>query len=229
MGGRPKTIRIITAEADRISCRLLSEALGKEPGIAVVASVADYTSFKGSIQTTKADIAVISSTLPGGPLKARSASLAGSNSLPACPWIALVDVSEPQIVVAALRAGATGIFCRNQSDIKLLAKCIRRVMEGQVWVDSQQMHYLLDALVGNGNGNSKDTRTTPKLTRREESVVRLVMQGMGNREIAEHLRLSEHTIKNYLFRIFDKLGVSNRVELALYAVARLHRDEGVAA
>lgn len=231
MEGRPKNIRIITAEADRMSCRLLAEALGKEPGIAVVASVADYTSLKGSIQTTKADIAVISSTLPGGPLKVRDTSLADSNSLPTCPWIALLEVSEPQIVVAALRAGARGIFCRDQSDIKLLAKCIRRVIEGQVWVDSQQMHYLLDAFVvnGKGNGNSKAPWTTPNLTRREESVVRLVMQGLGNREIAEHLRLSEHTIKNYLFRIFDKLGVSNRVELALYAVAKLHLDEGVSA
>ena len=73
------------------------------------------------------------------------------------------------------------------------------------------------------------TALRPKLTRREESVVRLVVQGMVNREIAEQLRLSEHTIKNYLFRIFDKLGVSNRVELALYAVARLKLDAEAAA
>jgi DNA-binding NarL/FixJ family response regulator len=141
----------------------------------------------------------------------------------------MLDESEPHTVVNAFRAGAKGVFSRNQSDIRLLAKCIRRVMEGQVWVDSNQMLYLLDALIHDSHTASNGKGTTPKLTRREESVVRLVVQGMVNREIAEELRLSEHTIKNYLFRIFDKLGVSNRVELALYAVARLHLDDNVAA
>ena len=141
----------------------------------------------------------------------------------------LLDESEPQMVVNAFRAGAKGVFSRTQSDIRLLAKCIRRVMEGQVGVDSQQMLYLLEALTGNGNGKPDAAGTSARLTRREESVVRLVVQGMVNREIAEQLRLSEHTIKNYLFRIFDKLGVSNRVELALYAVARLHLDDTLAA
>ncbi|HZD33430.1 MAG TPA: LuxR C-terminal-related transcriptional regulator, partial [Candidatus Angelobacter sp.] len=90
------------------------------------------------------------------------------------------------------------------------------------------MLYLLDALTGNGEGHPQQAGEPPKLTRREESVVRLVVQGMVNREIAAQLRLSEHTIKNYLFRIFDKLGVSNRVELALYAVARLKLDDQAA-
>jgi DNA-binding NarL/FixJ family response regulator len=102
-------------------------------------------------------------------------------------------------------------------------------MEGQVWVDSKQMLYLLEALTGNCTGQRETASAPAKLTRREESVVRLVVQGMVNREIAHQLHLSEHTIKNYLFRIFDKLGVSNRVELALYAVARLDLGDGVAA
>jgi DNA-binding NarL/FixJ family response regulator len=102
-------------------------------------------------------------------------------------------------------------------------------MEGQVWVDSIQMRYLLDAFAGNGNGKVEAAGAPAKLTPREESVVRLVVQGLVNREIADELHLSEHTIKNYLFRIFDKLGVSNRVELALYAVARLKLGDEAAA
>jgi DNA-binding NarL/FixJ family response regulator len=141
----------------------------------------------------------------------------------------MLDESEPRTVVDAFRAGAKGVFSRTQSDIRLLAKCVRRVTEGQVWIDSAQMLFLLEALTGEQDAASNGGGATPKLTRREESVVRLVVQGMVNREIAEQLRLSEHTIKNYLFRIFDKLGVSNRVELALYAVARLHLDDNVAA
>ena len=64
-----------------------------------------------------------------------------------------------------------------------------------------------------------DAQGSNLLSKREEDVVHLVAEGLGNREIAQQLNLSKHTVKNYLFRIFDKLGVSNRVELVLYAVA----------
>ena len=226
---RQRAIRVMTADHNQMACRLLSEALSKEPGIAVVGSAADYESFSKQVQAAKPDLALISSSLAGGPLRQRQGQGTNPFSPLACPWVALLDESDPEIVVAAFRAGAKGVFSRSQSDIRLLAKCIRRVTEGQVWVDSKQMLCLLDALTNGPDGRKPDACLPPKLTRREESVVRLVVQGMVNREIAERLRLSEHTIKNYLFRIFDKLGVSNRVELALYAVARLKLDQEAAA
>lgn len=226
---RPRAIRVMTADHNQMACHLLAEALGKEPGIAVVGSAADYESFTRQLQVAKPDLALISASLSGGPLRQRQGPGASPLSPLTCPWVALLDESDPEIVVAAFRAGAKGVFSRTQSDIRLLAKCLRRVTEGQVWVDSKQMLYLLNALTNNSDGHKPGQCPPPKLTRREESVVRLVVQGMVNREIAEKLRLSEHTIKNYLFRIFDKLGVSNRVELALYAVARLKLDEEVAA
>jgi DNA-binding NarL/FixJ family response regulator len=222
MASHSNLIRVAVADSNQMACRLLSEALAKQPGLSVVASVVDDAALLRSVKTLKPDIAVISAALQGGPLNWQSGAQEVPGQSPLCPWILLLDRSEPHVVVAAFRAGAKGVFSRTQSDITLLAKCIRRVTEGQVWVDSQQMLYLLDAVTGNGNGNSKPAPGPPKLTPREESVVSLVVQGMVNREIAEKLHLSEHTIKNYLFRIFDKLGVSNRVELALYAVARLN-------
>ena len=227
MPTRPRTIRILTADSNQMACRLLSDALSREPGLSVVASAADYDSMIRSLQAAKPDIALISAALPGGLLKTKPAS--SQNLSVACPWVLMLDESEPEAVVNAFRAGAKGVFARTQSDIRLLAKCVRRVIEGQVWVDSKQMLYLLEALTGTQDCALNGGGTTPGLTRREESVVRLVVQGMVNREIAQQLRLSEHTIKNYLFRIFDKLGVSNRVELALYAVARLHLDDNLAA
>jgi DNA-binding NarL/FixJ family response regulator len=229
MAARPRTIRVLTADSNQMACRLLADALGKEPGLSVVASASDYDSMMRSLQSVKPDIALISAALPGGPLGAKSDLSKERSIAPSCPWVLMLDESSPRAVVNAFRAGAKGVFCRTQSDIRLLAKCVRRVMEGQVWIDSKQMLYLLQALTAEQDAASNGEDTTPKLTRREESVVRLVVQGMVNREIAEQLRLSEHTIKNYLFRIFDKLGVSNRVELALYAVARLHLDDEVAA
>jgi DNA-binding CsgD family transcriptional regulator len=97
-------------------------------------------------------------------------------------------------------------------------KCIQVVHRGQVWASSQQIDYLIDLIsqvpslrVINANGNRL-------LTPREEQVVALVAEGLSNREIAQELKLSEHTIKKYVFRIFDKLGISTRVELVLYAV-----------
>jgi DNA-binding NarL/FixJ family response regulator len=231
MNSRPKPIRVVTADSNQMACRLLSEALNKEPGISVVDSFADYDSLLRSMQSGKPELAIISADLVGSPLRPKNGAPSPQRPVPPCPWIVLLDENEPQSVVGAFRAGAKGVFSRTQSDVRLLAKCIRRVMEGQVWVDTRQMLYLLDALTGNGNGTAtaEGQCPPPKLTRREESVVRLVVQGMVNREIAEKLRLSEHTVKNYLFRIFDKLGVSNRVELALYAVARLRLDDEVAA
>ena len=141
----------------------------------------------------------------------------------------MLDQSEPQLVVAAFRAGAKGVFSRAQTDISLLAKCVRKVMEGEIWADNKQILYLLEAVAGISEPSHDHSCSPVKLTPREQSVVRLVVQGMVNREIADALHLSEHTIKNYLFRIFDKLGVSNRVELALYAVAKLDLADSPAA
>lgn len=226
---RPSVVRIAVADSNQMACRLLSEALEKQPGFSVIASVVDHESLQRSMQTLHPDIALISAAMQGGPLKRQPGSQESSSLAPHCPWILLLDQSEPELVVAAFRAGAKGVFSRAHSDIDLLAKCIRRVMEGQIWLDNQQMLYLLEAFTGNGNGAQKSASTNPKLTPRERSVINLVVQGMANREIADKLHLSEHTIKNYLFRIFDKLGVSSRVELALYAVARLNLSDCSAA
>jgi DNA-binding NarL/FixJ family response regulator len=133
--------------------------------------------------------------------------------------ILLFDRSESHLVVEGLRAGARGFFSRSNFDLVALRKCVRRVCEGQIWIGNAELEYVFEALaqaqplrVANPDGLSL-------LSRREEEVMRLVADGLGNREIAECLGLSEHTVKNYLFHIFDKLGISNRVELVLYAVS----------
>jgi DNA-binding NarL/FixJ family response regulator len=104
--------------------------------------------------------------------------------------------------------------------LEALYKCIARVAEGQVWASSPQLDFLLEALVeplSIENGSESSSRP---LSKREEEIARLVAEGCSNRQISEKLKLSEHTIKNYLFRVFEKLGVSTRVELTLYALNR---------
>jgi DNA-binding NarL/FixJ family response regulator len=128
----------------------------------------------------------------------------------------LIDASEHKQVVEAFRAGARGVFCRSES-LTSLAKCIQCVSEGQIWANSRELRYLLEALGEAMPLRVIDARGTALLSRRELEVVRCVAEGLSNREIAHRLGLTEHTVKNYLFRIFDKLGVSKRVEVVLYA------------
>ena len=229
MTSRDRTIRIVVADSNQMSCELLSEALSKRRGISVLASVADGESMLRSTHALQPDVVLVSATLQDGPVNVRSLSQQFGNRTPQCPWVLLLDQTEAQVVVSAFQAGARGVFSRAQSDVNLLAKCIRKVVEGEIWVDNKQMLYLLEAVTLKGLESTVTPSGHCQLTPREESVVRLVVQGMVNREIADTLRLSEHTIKNYLFRIFDKLGVSNRVELALYAVAKLNLSDSNAA
>lgn len=226
---RGKTIRIVVADSNQMSCELLSEALAKRPGISIVASATDGESMLRSTHAFRPDVVLVSAVLQDGPVNVRSISQKVGNRTPPCPWVLLLDQTEAQVVVSAFRAGARGVFSRAQSDVNLLAKCIRKVVEGEIWVDNKQMLYLLDAVTLKQPEPALTASGHCQLTPREESVIRLVVQGMVNREIADTLRLSEHTIKNYLFRIFDKLGVSNRVELALYAVAKLNLSDSNAA
>ena len=132
--------------------------------------------------------------------------------------VALLDSFDKANVVEAFRAGARGIFARSDS-VATLCKCIACVHQGQVWASSQNVHYLLEALAQPLAIAGSAPLPRP-LSEREEEIARLVAQGCSNRQIAERLKLSEHTVKNYLFRVFEKLGVSTRVELTLYALKR---------
>jgi DNA-binding NarL/FixJ family response regulator len=135
-----------------------------------------------------------------------------------------MDTSSRTAVVEAFRCGAQGVFSRTESS-KSLAKCINNVHQGQVWASSAELRYLLDAFRESEPMQLVDSRGEAILSKREQDVVRCVAEGLSNREIASRLKLTEHTVKNYLFRIFDKLGVSSRVEVVLY-VFRLRKEMG---
>lgn len=133
--------------------------------------------------------------------------------------VVLMDALDRNLVVEAFRSGAQGVFSRSDS-FQALCKCILCVREGQVWAGSSEIAYVLDALV---EPLPLETRALPSsrpLSKREEEIAHMVAEGFSNRQISARLDLSEHTIKNYLFRVFEKLGVSTRVELTLYALKR---------
>jgi two-component system nitrate/nitrite response regulator NarL len=120
-----------------------------------------------------------------------------------------------EVTLEAFRNGAKGVFCRTEA-IKVLAKCILAVRNGQIWVDSGQLHVILEALVETRPTRAMNFKGASLLTKREDQVAALVAEGLTNREVAVRLGLSEHTISNYLFKIYEKLGISSRVEFVLY-------------
>jgi len=133
--------------------------------------------------------------------------------------VVLLDTLERNLVVEAFRCGARGVFCRSGS-FQALCKCILCVQAGQVWASSAELQFVLEALVDPVPIETCGSPNSRPLSKREEEIAHMVAEGFSNRQISERLVLSEHTIKNYLFRVFEKLGVSTRVELTLYALKR---------
>lgn len=136
----------------------------------------------------------------------------------------LLDSSKHEMILEAFRAGARGVFCKQES-AEILSKCVRRVHEGQIWANSEQMAALVQALASSHHVRAVDARGTNLLSKREMEIVRMVAEGMTNREIAGRLGLSPHTVKNCLFRVFDKLGASSRVELLFMTLSQNQQAE----
>ena len=137
--------------------------------------------------------------------------------------IVLTAAEDDRDVVRAMRLGARGVVLK-QSASDLLLKSIRKVAEGEIWLDNRMTAEVIDAF--KKSSESGQRREKPLLSDREKEIVQLVAQGFRNREIGEKLFISEQTVKNHLHNIFDKLGVSDRLELALYAIHHRLIDQG---
>jgi DNA-binding NarL/FixJ family response regulator len=129
--------------------------------------------------------------------------------------IVLTAAEDDRDVVRAMRLGARGVVLK-QSASDLLLKSIRKVADGEIWLDNRMTAEVIDAFKKSAEAGQR--REKPLLSDREKEIVQLVAQGFRNREIGEKLFISEQTVKNHLHNIFDKLGVSDRLELALYAI-----------
>jgi two-component system nitrate/nitrite response regulator NarL len=211
-------VHICIAEANQLNCQLLASALHpKRYHLEVSATATDSKSTLALLKENKLDVAVISAQLQDGPLAGYTVlqELRSMQSKTRC--IMLLDARTRELVVDAFRFGAHGAIFRDEP-VETLAKCIHAVNEGQVWANSLHLGFLLEALSQISPVRLQDARGSNLLTKREEDVARLVAEGMSNREISRHLKLSEHTVRNYLFRVFEKLGISSRVELVLYCL-----------
>lgn len=205
-------IHVLVADSTRFHTQLLAEALKRDPRLEVISSASDSAGLIAMTDSYNSDVVVISSNLDDQPTRGFEVLRQLRATYPDIRAILLLDSSKRETILEAFRAGARGIFARHES-VEVLSKCIRRVHEGQIWANSEQMSFAVEALAAAPTVRAVNADGFDLLSKRELEVVRGLSEGLTNREIAERLGLSQHTIKNYLFRIFDKLGVSSRVEL----------------
>lgn len=214
-GQRP--ITILLACERKMDSELFSQVLNRHAKFRVVARAASVNDVLQTVHTTPTDVALISSALEDGPLSGVLALQRMQDTCPSVKGVILTEDTEASVIVSAFRAGARGVFCPRRDGIGKLRRCVERVYDGQIWASSAELLHVLRAFSQSAPSRIVDAKGAPLLTKREEEIVRLVEQSLTNRQIAQTLHLSEHTVRNNLFRIFDKLGVSTRVELALYA------------
>jgi len=199
-----------------MNSQLLATALERDKRFQVLDAPPDASTVMAAVAKEKPAVILISAEIDGNPRRGFEVAREIHSLHSETRVVMLLDSSERTQVVEAFRAGARGVFARSES-LKALAKCILCVSQGQIWANTKELRFLLEALGEALPLRVIDARGTELLSRREQEVVRCVAEGLSNREIAQRLGLTEHTVKNYLFRIFDKLGVSKRVEVVLYA------------
>ncbi len=211
-------IGVLIADSNRMQAQLLASALRRHSEFHIITCQMNTVSILQAVTSRLPRIAVLSLNSSANVSEAVTTLRRFHFSHPEIPKVLLIDICDRELVVNAFRSGARGIFSINDANLRLLCKCLLRVADGEIWANNEQLNYVMDLVSEVPSLRVLNSRGSRLLTAREEQVVALVTEGLGNRQIASELNLSPHTIKKYVFRIFEKLGVSNRVELVLYAV-----------
>lgn len=207
-----QNIRIVTADDHPIFRDGLRRLLEAEEGFEVVGEAGSGREAVDRVAALVPDVLLLDLAMPDG--SGLDVLRAIDRSLGVRP-ILLTAAADKRDMLEALQLGARGLVLKH-SATPLLHKCIRTVVAGEYWFGRDRMPDLVEAL--------RQLREVPQLspvqtlTRREIHVITAVAGGATNRDISEELGLSEQTVKNHLSHIFDKVGVSNRLELALYAI-----------
>lgn len=212
------SICVLIADRDQMSAELLATALKRVRAIQVIGSSTNCSGISAAIARRRPEVLVISSNLEDGRDSGFKVMRDLREAALGIRLVALLDSATRESIVEAFWSGAHGVFIRSSS-VRTLAKCICCVHAGQIWASSEQIRLVLESLARSALPRLVNTNATQLLTRREQEVLRCLSEGLSNREIAQRLGISQHTVKNYLFHIFDKLGVSSRVEALLHTYA----------
>src|SRR5258708_6835577 len=215
---KPTQIRVVLADDHPIVRDGLRKLLSLEEDIQVVGEASDGREVLQIVQQTEPDVVILDLRMPN--LDGLSALQALQQTNKKAKVIVLTASEDKNEFVQAMKLGCSGIVLK-QTATELIVKSIRKVNSGEIWLDSHTTAAVMRQFAQPGElggpGNGKSRERSP-LSQREKEIVALVAQGYKNKEMAEKMFISEQTVKNHLHNIFDKLGVSDRLELALYAI-----------
>jgi DNA-binding NarL/FixJ family response regulator len=214
---KPTQIRVVLADDHPIVRDGLRKLLSLEEDIQVVGEASDGREVLQIVQQTEPDVVILDLRMPN--LDGLSALQALQQFNKKAKIIILTASEDKNEFVQAMKLGCSGIVLK-QTAPELIVKSIRKVYAGEIWLDSHTTAAVMRQFASPGDvmGGTGKTRERSPLSQREREIVSLVAQGYKNKEMAEKMFISEQTVKNHLHNIFDKLGVSDRLELALYAI-----------
>jgi len=218
--------RIVVVDRDSMSGDLLANALCCNRSFEAVA--VQPLDLLHTLATSRVNLVVIASEFHNNSQSGFDLAHTVGREHPNVFIVLLVDQSNHDSVINAFRCGARGVFSREQPIAQFL-DCVESVVKGLIWAGRQETDVLLEAFRSIPALNITNTDDSPTLSVRELQAIQCAAKGKTNRAIAIELGLSEHTVKNYLFRAFEKLGVSSRVELLFYLTQRGHRFHPVQA
>ena len=204
-------IRVILADREPIFRVGVRKIIGIEDDIRITAQVESAQAATSALERQEADVILFEYGLGESPREAVS------NLLATCPPLKIILVmNEPteEETVDLLRRGVRGIVTRSIAP-DLLIKCIRKVYAGETWLDNQGVNWVIEAYRSQA-AHLTSPRSRIKVTPKEVQIIAGVTQGLRNKDIAQEVGTTEQVVKNYLRKIYDKLGVSDRLELALY-------------
>src|ERR1022692_157701 len=213
-GGKGQFVRVILADTQAIFRAGLRKVFALEDDIRVVGQAETLVQTQSAAAKFTADVLIFEAALTPNPVEA-VADLLRQN-----PQLRIVVVtpgaSDEELTLELFRRGAHGIVSR-EVEPELLVECLRKVVAGETWLDSQGVHWVMEAY-RNQNNRPAGARPKVQLTPKETLIVSCVTQGMKNKEIALRVGTTEQVVKNYLRKVYDKLGVADRLELALYCL-----------
>jgi DNA-binding NarL/FixJ family response regulator len=211
------TIRIVVADDHPVVRFGVRNMLMNEPGFEVVGEAEDGDDAITQTLELEPDILLLDVAMPRLPgLEAMRAIMAKS---PRVKIVLLTSTISVQQIIEALQIGARGIVLKD-SVVGDLGNALRAVLSGDYWIGGERVVNLLKALQElQAQAAAVPERKTYGLTPRELEVVSCIVEGCSNRDIAKQFTISEETVKRHLSNVFDKTGVSTRLELALFAIA----------
>ncbi len=210
---KPGTIRVILADSQAIYRVGIRKVFALEDDLRVVAQADSLDNLRAAIQRYPTDIVLLEGSLLTGTANVIPELL---RLAPEVKLIVQAVAADENQTVELYRRGVRGIVTRSISP-DLLVRCVRRIAAGETWIDNQSVSWVIEAYRAQASA-LVNPRTQPKLSPKEMAIITCITQGKRNKEIAFQLGTTEQVIKNYLRKIYDKLGVSDRLELALYCL-----------